>query len=330
MNPITRISPTTDEEAVRMARPGTLSDLARQIVATPVTPSHGASARTWADNRPRRLLLGVPLAAGLAVAVVIVAGGVPGARHDGTGGSAVNTTDVVKRVDRALSAADPGAFAQMTVTTSTAAVPGGTTAATTAEEWSYSDQWRSVTNSSAGHPIYDQGFSTSAGYTLVNYQRRTWAHQPGLSHPAPTLSGPRGCEQVVAFLPLLSQPRLPGVGLPAGSLPGTVARVLRTAISCGTLAVAGRQRVDGIEAIELTSHASGRISETIWVSPGTYLPVRVVVRSAPGVASLLTADITWLPPTARNLDRLTVPIPAGFRQVPLTHQAVKPGMQQIP
>jgi hypothetical protein len=31
-----------------------------------------------------------------------------------------------------------------------------------------------------------------------------------------------------------------------------------------------------------------------------------------------TADITWLKPTAQNLDKLTVPIPAGFRQVPLT------------
>ena len=36
-----------------------------------------------------------------------------------------------------------------------------------------------------------------------------------------------------------------------------------------------------------------------------------------------TADITWLPPTAQNLARLTVPIPAGFRQVPLA-EAVRP------
>lgn len=33
---------------------------------------------------------------------------------------------------------------------------------------------------------------------------------------------------------------------------------------------------------------------------------------------LRSADIIWFKPTARNLARLTVAIPAGFRQVPLT------------
>ena len=121
---------------------------------------------------------------------------------------------------------------------------------------------------------------------------------------------PRGFE--------LIPPGLAGIGFPTSPLPASVATVLRTAISCGTLAVAGRQRVDGIEAIKLTSRPARLISETVWVSPGTYLPVRVVVRSAPGMPALRqTADITWLRPTAQNLARLTVPVPAGFRQVPL-------------
>lgn len=30
-----------------------------------------------------------------------------------------------------------------------------------------------------------------------------------------------------------------------------------------------------------------------------------------------TATISWLPATSRNLDKLTVPVPAGYRQVPL-------------
>jgi len=97
-----------------------------------------------------------------------------------------------------------------------------------------------------------------------------------------------------------------------------VARALRAAVSCLNLRAAGRQRVDGVEAIELTGRDS-KISATIWVSPGTYLPVRVVIRPAPGrPAPWQEADITWLPPTAQNRARLTVPIPAGFRQVPLT------------
>jgi len=118
--------------------------------------------------------------------------------------------------------------------------------------------------------------------------------------------------------PKLIPPGLAGIGFPTSPLPASVATVLRTAISCGTLAVAGRQRVDGIEAIKLTNRPARLISETVWVSPGTYLPVRVIVRSAPGMPALRqTADITWLRPTAQNLARLTVRVPAGFRQVPL-------------
>jgi hypothetical protein len=97
-----------------------------------------------------------------------------------------------------------------------------------------------------------------------------------------------------------------------------VASALRAAISCGTLTEAGRQRIDGTNAIELVSRPGNLISETIWVSPGTYLPERVVVRLALIKAVLQrTADITWLRPTAQNLDKLTVPVPAGFREVPL-------------
>ena len=231
---------------------------------------------------------------------------------------------MVKRVDSALSAAGPGDIAQITVTPSGAVVPGGTTTTTT-----YGDQWRSVTYSAAGHLVYDEGFSASSVYTLVNYQTRTWARQPGLSRPTGLVPGPGGCQLVVIkALPLLLRPKLPGEGASASPLPAATA--LRTAISCGTLVMAGRQRVDGIEAIKLTSRPDSQIPETIWVSPDTYLPVRVVIRPAPGQPGpSLTADITWLPATAQNLARLTVPVPAGFRQVPLL-QAVRLNPRQIP
>lgn len=127
---------------------------------------------------------------------------------------------------------------------------------------------------------------------------------------------------------MLFRPGLPGIGFSASSL--SAASALHAAISCGTLTVAGRQRIDGIEAIELTSRPDSLISETIWVTPGTFLPVRVVVRSSPSSPVLQqTADITWLRPTAQNLAKLTVPIPAGFRRVPLS-QAVTPIVRQLP
>jgi hypothetical protein len=280
-----------------------ISNSAKQAQAT------GRSLR-W---RRRRLALrpvaavAVVLAAG---AVALVAVVVPGAGHDGTGGSAVNTAYVVKRVKDALSAAGPDEIAQMTVAARSIALPDGTTVTGTAEEWSYGEQWRLAWYSSARQPVYDEGSSAAAAITLVSYLTRTWARPHGVKvRVAPTPV----CEQAAAALPPMFVPPLPSTGSPFRPLIAAVATELRTAVSCGTLTVAGQQRVDGIEAIELTSRQASPVSETIWVSPDTYLPVRVVVR--PAGLRPLTVDITWLRPTAQNLDRLTVPIPAGFRQV---------------
>jgi hypothetical protein len=287
-----------------------------------------AGAREPAGSRRRLALL--PVAAVLtAGAVVLAATGMPGTRRGGTEGPAVNTAYVVKRVDSALDAAGPVAIARMTITTSSAATAGGQTLATTAKEWSYGDQWRAVTYSAAGQLVYDEGSRSASVYTVVSYRARTWARQPRLGGPAALAPGARGCGPLVAALPLPFEPGLPVPGVAASSLPATVARALRAAVSCGALTTAGRQRVDGIEAIELSSRQDSVIPETIWVSPGTYLPLRVVIdpaRGQPGPRQ--TAEIIWLPPTAQNLNKLAVPIPAGFRQVPLA-QAVRPLMRPV-
>jgi hypothetical protein len=297
----------------------------------PESAAAPAGAREPAAARRRLALL--PVAAVAAVltagAVLLAAIGMPGTRRGGTEGPAVNTAYVVKRVDSALDAAGPVAIAEMTITTSSAATAGGQTLATTAKEWSYGDQWRAVTYSAAGQLVYDEGSSSASVYTVVSYQARTWARQPRLGGPAALAPGARGCGPLVAALPLPFQPGLPVPGVAASSLPATVARALRAAVSCGALTATGRQRVDGIEAIELTSRQDSVIPETIWVSPGTYLPLRVVIDPAPGQPGpRQTADITWLPPTAQNLNKLAVPIPAGFRQVPLA-QAVRPLMRRV-
>jgi len=281
--------------------------------------------RRVAGRRRRRLALrsaaatAALIGGAAAVATVVL----PAAGHDSADASAY----VVKRVSGALSAAEPGQIAQMTVTTSD--VFGGTTVRTTAEEWSYDGRWRLLASSPAGDRVYDEGFSASSVYTVVSYLTRTWARQQESvisvsPAPAPKSAAPlKGCNRVVVLVPG------PSIGLSGTSLRETVASNLRAAISCGTLTVAGRQRVDGISAIELTSRPDSPLSETIWVSPGTYLPVRVVIRSAPGLPGQLTANITWLPPNPQNLARLTVPIPAGFRRVPLS-EAVGPVLPQLP
>jgi len=302
-----------DEPCARIGMPGSAGATAR--------PSGPAAS-------PRRLVLRSAAAVAAALtagAVVLEAVLVPEAVHNSTDGPTVNTAFVVKRISTALSAADRGEVAQMTVTTRDASTSGGQTGATTAEEWSFGDQWRSVTNSPAGHLRYDEGFGSSSLYTLVSYLTRTWASQPGLGHPSTRRSDPQGCASMVAALPLLFQPRLPGS--PSDHPLLTVVGDLRAAVSCGTLAGAGRQRIDGIEAIKLTSRPNSMISETIWVSPGSHLPVRVLIRPARGKPGpLQTADITWLRPTTQNLARMTVPIPAGFRQVTLA-DAVTPILQ---
>jgi hypothetical protein len=264
--------------------------------------------------------------------VALVAVEVPG----GIGGPTVAAAAVLKRVDSALSAAEPGDLAQITVTTRSVGAYGGTTATAIAEEWSYGHQWRSIRNSPAGQPVYDEGSSTPSVYTLVNYKTRTWArqHESGLT----PVVGRHDCEPGVAALQLLFQPELPGSGVSAVSPSATLPGVLRAAISCGALAMVGRQRVDGIDAIELTSGQDSPASETIWVSPGTYLPLRVVVRSygpdhglfVNGQLVLMArADITWLAATAQNLAKLAVLIPGGFRHVPLA-EAAGPLVQQTP
>jgi hypothetical protein len=299
------------EVGARVSMPGSAITTAR-------ASRHAAPRRRWA----LRSVAGVAaaLTAG-AVALAVIE--VPGAHHNGTRGSAVETAYVVKRVDSALSAAGPGEIAQMTVAAGGVAIPSGTA---TAEEWSYGDRWRSVTYSSAGHPVYDEGFSAASVYTVVSYLTQTWARQPGSGRPAAPESGPRGCESAAAAVPSLFLSGLPGTGFSASSLPATVGRALQAAVSCGTLTVAGRQRIDGIEALELASRPGSLISEAIWVSLGTYLPMRVVVRSAPGKPVVrLTADITWLKPTAQNRAKLTVPIPAGFRQAPPEGVSHPPG-----
>ena len=306
-------------------------------------------------RRRRRLALGSVTGAAAAltasgVALAAIAPGAPAAPGAGIG----TTAYVVQRVSSALTAAQPGDVAQIAVTRSV--TTGGKTVTTTAEEWSYGNRWRSVMYSSTGERVYDEGFSSSSVYTLVSYLTRTWAREPGLGRPAaptivPFLFGlrhktlplpaslgygpgrlkgpvavPRTCQPVISGIALLFQPGLPGIGLAAGPLTGIgfsaaslpAARALRNAISCGILTVAGHQSVAGIEAIELTSKAISPISETVWVTPHTYLPVRVVIRSAHGAPDLRqTADITWLQPTAQNLARLAVPVPAGFRKVSL-------------
>ena len=68
MNPVSRISPVSDAEAARLVSADAFADLAGQIMSA--TAPQAARPRR-APSRRRRLLIGMPLAAGLATAVLI-------------------------------------------------------------------------------------------------------------------------------------------------------------------------------------------------------------------------------------------------------------------
>lgn len=113
---------------------------------------------------------------------------------------------------------------------------------------------------------------------------------------------------------------------------------IRQALSCGAFKVAGRSLVNGKETVRLAGsltdpdywaglpRAEGRgplhVNATLYVDPSTYLPVRVIWSNWSEAAvgkplhGVVREDIRMLPPTARNMARASVTVPAGFRRVP--------------
>lgn len=72
MNPITRISPVSDADVAGLTGAQTLTDLGRDITATPVT-APGRAARPRRRRVRTRLLVGIPAAAALAVGGLVAA-----------------------------------------------------------------------------------------------------------------------------------------------------------------------------------------------------------------------------------------------------------------
>ena len=69
MNPVTRISPVSDAQAAALASGDTLAELAGEISSTPATARAKQTTRRSATRR--RLLIGIPAAAALAVAGLV-------------------------------------------------------------------------------------------------------------------------------------------------------------------------------------------------------------------------------------------------------------------
>jgi hypothetical protein len=268
-------------------------------------------------RRRRRLAIRASLTAGTAATVVAAAVIATGTGGAATGQPVQTTAYVLRQVESALAAANHG---QVMYARST---PGVFAAEI---NWSYLDSGSNehLTNgqvTQAGNYRFDPAGSTLA-YTEIDYWNRTWyqGHEK--------LSGPDARGVVSEAIPatavngtLLMQPPACQADSPwlrriyTFSWPGYIGAML----SCGGFRDAGPAVLSGHRIIKLvsTSAASSAVKETLWVSPQTYLPVRMTAELlTDGIWQPMQTDFEWLPPTAANIAKTQVAVPAGFRKVP--------------
>jgi hypothetical protein len=256
----------------------------------------------WAPGPRRRWLF--PAAAVVSAAAVVatlLAVLLPGSPGPGPGGP-VTTDAYVAHVEQALNEAGQDNLMTYARTSYPDGVtlrplPGseeaGATTGMNADatvRWSYQGTLE-LSAYAAGRPVLTQQVRAASGQlvtTVVTYSQRTWWRS------SQRLSTPDGTVTCGG----------PGVQFGQGGWPSYIRAELR----CGGFAQDGRHRVDGIDAIKLTSRHAGL---TLWVNPSTYLPVRL---TRPGQAASVT-DFRWLAPTGARLAQLNIAIPAHFRQV---------------
>jgi hypothetical protein len=256
--------------------------------ATPVEQIVNRSQAIRARRRIPVAVAVVAVAAAAGTAVALIPSGsarpAPVATH--------TTAYVVSHVTRALDAMPDSTILATQQTPARGPIMDG---------WTYEagragDRARHETFTRGGQLITDDGISYSGsppGATRlisVDYQNKTWWRWTG-----PYLNG---------------TPKRTTVWNCSNA--HDMAAQLRTALSCGDLKVAGSGTVDGVSAVELVGHFSnGDAALTYWVNATTYLPFRFTAKSI----GTFQMNIQWLPPTAANLAKLNVPIPAGFTQV---------------
>jgi hypothetical protein len=295
----------------------------------------GLADRAVRRNRQRQLTLGTAAATGtalLATAAVLLATAVIGGVPRATGTLPARTTAyVVSRTERALTAAEQGRVIQE----AHVALQGGRFAmspnarfiaeAPRAVFWSYLGQFRDEGLTAAGMAVYNAnaiyvpaGQQRTVQATGVEYRFHRWWRVTVHVHLGLSPS-PRECARVYLPPPMGIQINWPVE--------------IRRALSCARYRVAGRQWVDGIHAIKIVSVApakvpaapakvpalaAGNSTQTFWVDPATYLPVRALWAWSPvhgEPSSRMTGDFRWLTATRAHLSALHVTVPSGFRRV---------------
>lgn len=254
-------------------------------------------------GRRRRLLA---MTAGAAAAAGLLAGLLPDSPV-ATGGQQIQTTAYVTRVEHALISPRQDGLVGYTRTMyppSTVLRPAGSLSAGpgagsswsvgSTVAWAYQHAVKTSAFTAAGQPVFSERTTFAAGRSetvAVIYANATWWRATAASPASRTPACPAG---VTPGLTIISR----------------WASFIRDELRCGGYRMAGRQRVDGIEAVKLTG---GKALVALWVNPATYLPVRAIATFGRGRAQ---TDFRWLSPAQASRSQLSVRIPAGFRQIP--------------
>jgi hypothetical protein len=295
-----------------------------QTAAGPLAIQPGSPAAASPHGRVLAPRFGWPqLAVGAAAAVTAVAvtlaltmGGSPSrAGRPGVTGPALATGYVVQRVEDAVANDDRVMRESVSLV-----APGSGGAAFfdgqlsyEAVTWAY--QGRNSTETFGAHgKLQDTSGTGIVNGKLqavqVDYIRHQWGLISGNFLGAPV----NACTNA-GFLDALNSPDT--------DWPLLIVRTL----ACGGYKMAGYADIGGAETVKITGSrvigigavpgAKSTVTVTLFVSPSTYLPVRITqsIRS-PGLHSARnSAGIQWLSPTTANRARASVTVPCGYQQV---------------
>jgi hypothetical protein len=284
--------------------------------------------------------------AAVAAAAVFAATAAGSSPQQGGGLPAQATAYVMSHTEQALAAAERGNLVERVTATPPRIIPWGEVLVVhtpsgklrrinslrmvRATSWSYRGRTRTLGFGPGGRVAIDVGPSTAARprgpqapprTIAVDPNARRWFHPFRMLTsvpPGPLTCGNQGADWAAAE--------------GGGQTPAEQTALISKALACHMFRLAGRQHVDGVDAVRLVATPrllreihrgkgvkDGRFWEagvvgpgvTLWVNSKTFLPVRLTL--SPGER----ADFGWLKPTAANLATLIVKIPAGLREVRL-------------
>lgn len=303
--------------------------LKAEMAGVPAELPPGLARTAYQRYRRRRTGRRALTAGGTAVllAGAIIGGSAVAGSHPAGGGPAVGAETAAYVVKRVVAAVD-GNSPDTIMLILTAGQPGSdlNPPEGPSDMWAGGHVERTESFTPAGRPDYDSRtvFADNAITTTeVDYQDRTWSravtvfpHISASKHPRPrsacagtgfisasstsSANGDYSSSIAMTFVPMGQATQVP--------------IMLRTALSCGKLKLAGTGQIAGASVVKLVQRGDGA-TLTYWVSSSTYLPVRVsIVFSAPD-STPEQDDFQWLPPTPANEALLNLPIPAGFKRV---------------